>query len=97
MKCEIFANIYLPAIRSMLARELLSQGFSKKDIAERLHLSKSAISLYLRKKRGLSFKELEENEEVLEKIKRLANTLAERRLSKKELEEEFCRICKLIL
>lgn len=97
MRCEIFANIYLPAIRSILARELLSKGFSKKDIADRLYLSKSAISLYLRKKRGLSFKELEENAEALEKIKKLANTLAEKRLNKKELEGEFCSICRLIL
>lgn len=97
MRCEIFANVYLPAIRSMLARELLSKGFSKKDIAERLYLSKPAISLYLRRKRGISFRELEENEEVLGKIKSLANSLAEKRLSKEELEEEFCRICKLIL
>ncbi len=97
MKCEIFANVYLPAIRSILAKELLSKGFSKKDIADRLYLSKSAISLYLRNRRGLSFKELEENEKALEEIKKLVNTLSTRKLSKKELDEEFCKICKIIL
>ena len=44
----------LPAIRRKLAEELKAQGISQKAVAEKLHLTQSAVSQYLSGKRGTS-------------------------------------------
>lgn len=53
--CEVIALQVLPSIRSELARILMERhGLSQREIAERLGLSKAAVSQYVSEKRGQS-------------------------------------------
>ncbi|MCX9010509.1 MAG: winged helix-turn-helix transcriptional regulator [Candidatus Methanoperedens sp.] len=55
--CEIVVQRILPAIRAELARIMLDGGLPQQQVANRLGLSKAAVSQYVSAKRGkdLSF------------------------------------------
>ncbi|MEM3391769.1 MAG: helix-turn-helix domain-containing protein [Archaeoglobaceae archaeon] len=42
----------LPAIRAMVAKELIERGYKIKEVAEMLGLTQAAVSQYLASKRG---------------------------------------------
>ncbi|MCD6274693.1 MAG: hypothetical protein J7J15_01550 [Candidatus Aenigmarchaeota archaeon] len=96
MKCEIFVNDYLPAIRAIIAKKLINFGFTQQEIADKLYLSQGAVALYKKQARGKKVKELEEKPEVKEKIEELSEKIISRDLKMEELEAEYCRICRFI-
>ncbi len=56
LPCEEALWYTLPKVRADLARELIANGLSQKEVAGKLGVTPSAISQYLHKKRGDSFK-----------------------------------------
>jgi predicted transcriptional regulator len=94
--CEVAVKCLLPAVRSMLAKELMvKHGLKQTDVAKRLGVSQPAISLYRRKIRGKAI-DLENDAEVEELIEKLAAQLAKDGLSHTEFIQKFCEICKTI-
>jgi len=52
LPCENAIWYTLPRIRADLAQELVRQGISQKDVADKLGITPSAVSQYRHKKRG---------------------------------------------
>ena len=50
--CEVIVWYVIPTIRAELAKELVKMGMSQKDISERLGITQSAVSQYIKDKRG---------------------------------------------
>jgi uncharacterized protein len=67
--CEVIVWYVIPTIRAELAKELVKMGMSQKEISMRLGITQSAVSQYIKDKRG---KGIPINKEVRKGIKTLA-------------------------
>jgi len=91
--CEVAVRCALPAIRAMIAKELMAKHELKQaDVARLLGVSQPAISLYHRKIRGRAIN-LDNDSEVKSLIEELARRLSEGNLSHTEFISDFCHIC----
>lgn len=96
LPCEIAVKSLVPAIRSLIARELVqSYGLKQKDVARLLGVTQTAVSKYTRHVRGTVLK-IEEVEEVQPMIKEIVVSLANGRMSRYELAAKFCVACETI-
>jgi len=93
--CEIIVRYVLPALRSLIARELIENyGFSQVVAAKKLGITQAAISYYLYSKRGEKYlKNIESISEVRKIIKDIADEIANERLSPKDVISRFCGLC----
>ena len=83
----------LPAVRAMVAKELIERGYKIKEVAEMLGLTQAAVSQYLTSKRGQKGLEfLEKNEEVKKIVLEIVEAISKRKKGF-ENEEYMCRIC----
>jgi len=95
--CEVITTRVLPAIRSIMTRELLTTyGLTQKEVAELLGLTQAAISQYNREARGFRVELLEAEPEVMRMIKDLTRDVATKGISAKKINSRFCEICKKI-
>jgi hypothetical protein len=86
----------LPAVRAMIAKELVTKhNLKQAEAATLLGVSQPAISLYSRKIRGKAI-DLENDQDVKTLIEKLSNIIAEKNLSHKEFILKFCEICRTI-
>ena len=88
--CEIVVQKVLPAIRAELARIMLEEGLPQQQVANRLGLSKAAVSQYVSAKRG---KDLSFSQDTDEKIRELAKSLAGD-LGANDAVGSLCSVCK---
>lgn len=88
--CEIVVQKVLPAIRAELARIMLADGLAQQQVANRLGLSKAAVSQYISAKRG---GELTFSPQIQEKINELAQSLAGN-LTANDAVSSLCAVCK---
>ncbi|MCS7114151.1 MAG: hypothetical protein RMJ15_04685 [Nitrososphaerota archaeon] len=92
--CEVAVKSLLPPTRAALANALINKrGFKQVEAAKLLEISQPAISLYNRKMRGKALN-LESDKEIKALIEQLADSIAEKRLSREEFILKFCEICK---
>ena len=90
--CEVIVWYVIPTIRAELAKELVKMGMSQKDIAGRLGITQSAVSQYIKDKRG---KGIPINKEVRKGIKVLAKqVMAEP--EPKETIPGICMVCAIV-
>jgi len=95
--CEVIVTTILPAIRSLITRELLSSyHLTQKEAADLLGLTQPAISQYYRESRGFKVKILEKQPEIMKMIDNLTRDIAAERLNAKEIQSKFCSICKSV-
>lgn len=96
LPCEVAVKSLVPAIRSVIARDLTqSYGLKQKEVANLLGVTQTAVSKYTRHVRGTVLK-IEEVEEVQPMIEEIVVSLANRRMSKYELAAKFCVTCETI-
>jgi predicted transcriptional regulator len=96
LPCEIAVKSLVPAIRSVIARELTqSYGLKQKDVANLLGVTQTAVSKYTRHVRGTVLK-IEDVEEVQPMIKEIVVSLANGHMSRYELAAKFCVTCEII-
>jgi predicted transcriptional regulator len=92
MPCEKIVRYVLPGIRCEIARSMVDDhGLQQVRVARLLGLTEAAISQYLSQKRG--YIEIKDDE-VLEDIRIAAKRIMDG--GEGIVEEEVCRICKLI-
>ena len=91
--CEMVVWYVIPAIRSELAKELLSLGMKQKKISELMDITQPAISQYVTDKRGSSLKF---TDEVNELINDFAKDLYDEKATKSDIIPRTCHICKRI-
>ncbi len=91
---EVIVKTALPAIRSMLAKDLTKKyNLKQKEIAELMHLTQAAVSYYLTRSRG-KYMDYLQNTEINKMIEELSERLYREKLSSQEL---ILEINKLIL
>lgn len=95
--CEIVSQNVLPALRAMLARELMEKHkLTQQDTAIKLGTSQAAISQYYRAVRGSKTDYLEKDQEVMQAVQKLAGRIASGELNFLSASEEFCGVCKIV-
>ena len=90
--CELIVWYVIPTIRAELSKELVRLGMSQKDVSERLGITQSAVSQYIKDKRG---KGIPINKETRKGIKNLAKQVMEEK-SPNDVIPGICLICGIV-
>ena len=94
--CEVIVRSTIPALRAILARELVNNyGLTQEETARILNVTQAAISYYMRKIRG-DVLNVETIPKVKSKSKRIAKSLINGNLSKTDLTKNICELCWII-
>lgn len=95
---EVIVKSVLPAVRSILVRELSDKyGFKQTDIAKALYITQASVSYYKSQARGKYIDELYRYPDVLKKIRRLADKIVNDKPSKEELMRDLNEIIVYII
>jgi len=90
--CEVAAKSVIPALRAMIARELIEDyGMKQELVAERLGVTQAAVSKYQHQVRGEAV-DLEAAGEVRQMSRDIAATLV-RAPNPLEVSRQFCQAC----
>jgi predicted transcriptional regulator len=90
--CEVIVWYVIPTIRAELAKELVKMGMSQKNVAGRLGITQSAVSQYIKDKRG---KGIPINKDVRKGIKVLAKQVMTEN-DPKESIPGICMVCAIV-
>jgi len=94
--CEVIVGDVLPALRALLAKELIELGLNQTQISRKLGITQPAVSQYMRELRGQGVRMLTSNRKTADLIKNLAHELATGDVKASELHMRICGICKNI-
>lgn len=95
--CEIAAKSIIPAVKAMLAKELIEKrGLKQNEIAELLGVSQSAVSKYAANIRGYTARldDFEELRAPLNKMMQLLSSGTD--YERKDLRRLLCEACSTI-
>ncbi len=96
LPCEIAVKSVVPAIRALLARELVeNHNLKQTEAAELLAITQTAVSKYAHHVRG-SMLPIEKEDEVRMRIVDTAASLANGTLNYAALSLQICSTCKLV-
>jgi predicted transcriptional regulator len=94
--CEFAVRLILPTARAFLAKELAhTYQLRQSEIASLLHVTQSAVSQYLRNKRGHTLP-VEPSQRLTPIIADFAHGLITHSLTPRELVQRYCRVCHMI-
>jgi len=94
--CEIAVKSVIPAIRAVMAKELVrSYGLKQNEVAEILGISQSAVSRYAGQVRGRVI-EINDMKEIRPLVSKMMNLVLNRTYQRAELLELFCQACAII-
>jgi predicted transcriptional regulator len=94
--CEIVVSDVLPALRAIVAREMMQLGLNQVQVSKKMGITQPAVSQYMRELRGYRVKLLTSNAKVSESVKELAHDMVTKEMKSDELHVRFCEICKTI-
>ncbi|MBU3905297.1 MAG: XRE family transcriptional regulator [Nanoarchaeota archaeon] len=95
--CEMVSQNTLPAIRALLAMELMEKyELTQGKTALKLGVSQAAVSQYTRARRGSKTNALLNDVEIKKAIKTLAGRMASGEIEHSTGSEEMCIICRLV-
>lgn len=96
LPCEIASNSVVPAIRALLARELLETYEMKQtEVAGLLGITQTAVSKYTHRVRGIGL-QIDRDGDVRVVVLRIAAALAKNGLDRTDLALRICSACELI-
>jgi len=90
--CEIIVWNFLPALRRELVKAMIKNGFKRNEIAKIFDMTESAISQYVKSKRGTNF---EFDEKMKKQIEKSAIKIANSK-SRETFITETHRFCSLL-
>jgi len=91
--CELIVWYVLPAIRREFARVLVKEfNLTQREAARKLGVTESAVSQYLKSKRG---KEMKFNQEIIDEIEKSAKEILESEKDSLAIEKT-CSVCAFI-
>jgi hypothetical protein len=94
--CEIAGKSVLPAVKAMMANELVKKhGLKQDEVAGILGISQSAVSKYTRKVRGYVLK-IDDIKEVEPLIDKMVSLLVDGPYERTAFLTFFCRTCMTI-
>lgn len=90
--CEVYARILLPALKAMIAKELVNvYGLTQLSAAKMLGTTQPLINYYLSGKRGSRLlSNLSNSEELISYVKSMATQIMEGKIDRGTL---FCTLC----
>ena len=92
--CEVIVRRVLPALRAMIARELVEKyGFAQAQVASLLGVTQASVSHYLSAKRGKLVKGICEPEELRLMASEIASKIAQGAAARDEIARMLCRLC----
>ena len=93
--CIIVVKYVLPALRVLIAKELIEKhGLSRVRAAEKMELTPAAVTQYLKKARGETAVQLvESSDEAVKIISEMANDLARGDVSMYDVLQNICKTC----
>jgi len=95
--CEVVVASVLPAVRSIITRELLIKyNMTQQDAADLLGITQAAVSQYNKQSRGSKVKLLEKEEDLMKTIDQLTKDIVDKKMNTKDINKRFCQICKTI-
>ena len=95
--CEVIASEILPAVRAMVARQLVEKhGVTQRRAADLLGISQPAVSQYKRDIRGFRAEILKSNPGLRSMAERIAEGLATGEIKGHQSTISFCELCKEI-
>jgi len=95
--CEVIAFEVLPAVRAMVARQLMEKyKVSQVRAARLIGVSQPAISQYKRDLRGYRTGLFKNNPSLVAMVERIAEGLASGEIKDMESTLSFCKLCKEI-
>lgn len=96
LPCEVAVKSVVPAIKAMMAKELVDEHGLKQDkVAEILGMSQSAVSKYSRKVRGHVIR-IDDAQEVRPLISSMVVLLLNGRHQRTEFLQLFCQTCMVV-
>ena len=90
---EILSQEVLPCVRAQVAKKLIENGFSQKQVADRLGLSQPAISQYKRDLRGRGTGVFVDYPQLLENVNGIAQRVASGEISMDQATSEVFAAC----
>jgi hypothetical protein len=94
--CEIAVKSVIPAVKALLAKELVEKrGLKQDEVAEILGMSQSAVSKYTRKVRGYVIK-VNGIDEIEPLIDKMISVLISETPQRDEFLRFFCQTCMAI-
>jgi len=90
--CELIVWYVIPTIRAELSKELIKLGLSQKEVSEKLGITQSAVSQYVKDKRGRG---IPVNKQVRKAIKTLAKEIADGTAGK-DVIPGICAVCAIV-
>jgi predicted transcriptional regulator len=94
--CEIAVKSVVPAVRALVAKELVEKhGMKQDEVAGILGISQSAVSKYTRKVRGYVIK-IDDRDEIEPLVDKMINVLVSETPERGQFLEFFCQTCKAI-
>lgn len=94
---EVVSQEVLPCMRALVAKKLIENGFSQKQVADKLGLSQPAISQYKRDLRGKRTGIFNDYPELLEESNSIAMRVASGEISMDKASNEVFETCKNLL
>ena len=95
--CEVIVQDILPALRALIAKELMStHNLTQQEVAKKLGISQAAVSQYRREMRGFKIKLLQKDKEVMDNIEKLAARIASDDVDTVGASDQCCLICKAL-
>ena len=96
LPCEIAVKSVLPAVKALMAKELVeTHGMKQDQVAEILGISQSAVSKYTRKVRGYVIK-IDNIEEIEPLIDNMIELLRNDTCQRAKFLTFFCQTCMVI-
>jgi predicted transcriptional regulator len=75
--CEIVVSDFLPAMRALVAKELINNyHMTQTEVAKKMGMTQPAVSYYMRELRGTKVKFLMKNEKLMDFVKKTAADIA---------------------
>lgn len=95
--CETMALYVVPAVRAMIARDLIEgHRMTQKEAAKRLGMTQPAVSQYKKHLRGTRTKTLEKDGTIEKMVTRISGLLAKNEIGPEEAATEICGICRYV-
>ncbi|MBI4021560.1 MAG: helix-turn-helix domain-containing protein [Candidatus Aenigmarchaeota archaeon] len=94
---EVVSQEVLPCVRALVAKKLIENGFSQKQVADKLKVSQPAISQYKRDLRGHRTGIFVNYPRLLEDVDAVAKRVASGELSMEQATTQLFETCRTLI
>jgi hypothetical protein len=91
--CEVIVSDVMPAMRALVAKELMKKGLKQSEVSNLLGITQPAVSQYLGELRGYNVKMLQSNKKIMGMIRSVAEDIASKKFDSKKIHQKLCQIC----